>query len=204
MKKDFVYLASASPRRAELLRQIGVKFQVRPSDIPETVRPGEPPADYVLRLARDKAAAVWNGLGGAEPAPVLAADTAVVLDGQVLGKPDTAAAARAMLDALSGRVHSVLTAVAVQFEARSERLLSSSEVTFRTLNEAEKQAYCATDEPYDKAGGYGIQGLAAVFVRHLSGSYSAVMGLPLFETATLLQRFGLPRWLAEAESACEG
>jgi septum formation protein len=204
MKKDFVYLASASPWRAELLRQIGVDFQVRPSDLPEQVRPGEAPADYVLRLARDKAAAVWNGLGAAVPAPVVAADTTVVLDGQVLGKPDSAAAAAAMLDALSGRVHRVLTAVAVHFETRSEGVLSSSEVTFRALSDAEKRAYCATDEPYDKAGGYGIQGLAAVFISHLGGSYSAVMGLPLLETAALLRRFGLPRWLGEAETACEG
>ncbi len=203
MGKNFVYLASASPRRAALLRQIGMEFEVRPSQVPEVQRPDEVPADYVLRLARDKAAAVWNGLtrSHAPAAPVIAADTAVVLDGRVLGKPADRAAAFDMLGALSGRVHTVLTAVAVHFDTVAEGAVSRSEVTFRRLGEDERIAYCASDEPYDKAGGYGIQGLAAVFVQHLSGSYSSVMGLPLFETAMLLRRFGLPAWLEGAEAS---
>ncbi len=204
MGKNFVYLASASPRRAALLRQIGLEFHVCPSQVPEVQRSAEAPADYVLRLARDKAAAAWSGLtrSQAPAAPVVAADTAVVLDGRVLGKPADRAAALDMLGALSGRVHTVLTAVAVHFETAAEGVVSRSEVTFREVGEDERMAYCASDEPYDKAGGYGIQGLAAVFVQHLSGSYSSVMGLPLFETTMLLRRFGLPAWLEGVEAGC--
>jgi septum formation protein len=198
MRKDFVYLASASPRRSELLRQIGVPFEVRPAEIAEDQRPGEGADTYVRRLASEKAAAVWSAIatGGDEPRPVLAADTAVVLDGRVLGKPVDAAAAETMLAELSGRAHRVLTAVTVRTDAAADTLLSESEVRFRATTAAERRAYCASGEPYDKAGGYGIQGRAAVFVEHLRGSYSAVVGLPLFETATLLERHGVAFWLA--------
>jgi septum formation protein len=192
MRKDFVYLASASPRRSELLRQIGVRFEVRPAAIPEDRHSGETPDAYVLRLAAAKADVVWGRLD--EPRPVLAADTAVVLDDRVLGKPGGAAEAAAMLAELSGRTHRVLTAVALRSAGGTDRLLCVSEVRFRATTAEERRAYCATGEPYDKAGGYGIQGRAAVFVEHLSGSYSSVVGLPLFETARLLERCGVPLW----------
>jgi septum formation protein len=193
MKKDFVYLASASPRRSELLRQIGVQFEVRPAAIDEERTAGETPEHYVLRLAAAKAEAVWAAAGN--PTPVLAADTAVVLDGDVLGKPADAAEAAGMLERLSGRTHRVLTAVALRAAAGIETRLSGSEVRFRATTAAERLAYCATGEPFDKAGGYGIQGHAAVFVEELKGSYSGVVGLPLFETAALLAHCGLRFWL---------
>jgi septum formation protein len=195
MGKDFVYLASASPRRSELLRQIGVKFEVRPAALDETQRPGESPADYVLRLAAAKAEAIAKTLPPADPRPVLAADTAVVLDGAVLGKPVKPADAEAMLERLSGRAHRVLTAVALHCRGRVQSRLSETEVRFRATTGAERRAYCATGEPYDKAGGYGIQGRAAVFVESLHGSYTAVVGLPLFETAELLKDCGVASWL---------
>jgi septum formation protein len=195
MKKDFIYLASASPRRGELLRQIGVRFEVRPAAIPEDQAAGEAADAYVLRLAAAKAEAVWSTLTGDESRPVLAADTAVVLDGRVLGKPADRAAAAAMIEQLSGRSHRVLTAVALKCGDRSEALLAESEVRFRATTAAERRAYCATGEPLDKAGGYGIQGRAAVFVEYLRGSYSAVVGLPLCETAALLTRCGVDLWL---------
>jgi septum formation protein len=195
MKKDFVYLASASPRRSELLRQIGVRFEVRPAALAEHHTPGEAPDAYVLRLASAKAAAVWGALAADERAPVLAADTAVVLDGEVLGKPADRLEAAQMLERLSGRSHRVLTAVALRGEGGTESLLSDSEVRFRATTAAERLAYSQTDEPLDKAGGYGIQGRAAVFVEYLRGSYSGVVGLPLFETAALLARCGVGYWL---------
>jgi septum formation protein len=195
MLKDFVYLASASPRRSELLRQIGVPFRVRPAAIPEEIEAGEAPDAYVLRLAAAKAAAVWNALERGEERPVLAADTAVVLDGRVLGKPADAAEAEAMLAALSGRTHRVLTAIALATPNGVDPLCSETEVRFRATTLAERRAYCATDEPFDKAGGYGIQGRAAIFVERLSGSYSGVVGLPLYETAALLAGHGIGFWL---------
>jgi len=194
METDFVYLASASPRRSELLRQIGVPFRVRPAAIPEEQVAGEAPDAYVLRLAAAKAGAVWSALVRGEERPVLAADTAVVLDEQVLGKPADAAQAEAMLAALSGRAHRVLTAIALETSAGADTLLCESEVRFRATTPAERTAYCATGEPFDKAGGYGIQGHAAVFVEHLRGSYSSVVGLPLYETAVLLARRGISFW----------
>lgn len=194
MKKDFVYLASASPRRSELLRQIGVPFEVRPADIPETQAAGEPVDVFVLRLAAQKADAVWRRVPAEERRPVLAADTAVVLDERVLGKPADEAEAEAMLAALSGRTHRVLTAVALRCGDASQTLLSSSEVRFRATTADERAAYCRSGEPLDKAGGYGIQGRAAMFVEHLAGSYSGVVGLPLFETAALLARCGVAIW----------
>jgi septum formation protein len=193
MKKDFVYLASASPRRSELLRQIGVRFTVRAAAIAEEPLAGEGPDSYVVRLAAAKAEAVWAAVAGSQP--VLGADTAVVLDAAVLGKPADAVEAVAMLERLSGCTHRVLTAVAVRHAAGLDSRLSESEVRFRPTTAAERLAYCATGEPFDKAGGYGIQGHAAVFVESLKGSYSGVVGLPLFETAALLARCGVDFWL---------
>ena len=194
MKKDFVYLASASPRRSELLRQIGVPFQVRPAAIAEDPLAGEQPEAYVMRLAAAKAETIWASAVG-DSRPVLAADTAVVLDGDLLGKPATEGEAMAMLERLSGRSHRVLTAVALRYTAGLETRLSDSEVRFRTTTAEERLKYCRTGEPFDKAGGYGIQGHAAVFVEELKGSYTGVVGLPLFETATLLARCGVEFWL---------
>jgi septum formation protein len=196
MKKDFVYLASASPRRSELLRQIGVLFEIRPGHVPEQPIAGEAPEAYVRRLAEAKAEAVWRTLAAHERAPVLAADTAVVLDGAVLGKPADAADAAAMIERLSGRSHRVLTAVALRTAEGVASLLCDSEVRFRATTAEERVAYCTTGEPLDKAGGYGIQGYAAVFVENLRGSYSGVVGLPLCETAALLKRSGIHFWLA--------
>jgi septum formation protein len=193
MGKDFVYLASASPRRSELLRQIGVPFTVRAAAIAEDALAGEAPAAYVARLAAAKAEAVWAAV--ADSRPVLGADTAVVLDGEILGKPETAAEAAAMLERLSGRAHRVLTAVAIRHAGGVESRVSDSEVRFRATTAAERLAYCATGEPFDKAGGYGIQGHAAVFVETVTGSYSGVVGLPLYETAALLKRVGVGFWL---------
>ena len=194
MKKDFVYLASASPRRSELLRQIGVRFTVREAAIEERQLPRETAEAYVVRLAAAKAETVWAATAGANP--VLGADTAVVLDGAVLGKPADADEAAAMLEQLSGRTHRVLTAVALRHAGGLDTRLSESEVRFRATTAAERLAYCRTGEPFDKAGGYGIQGHAAVFVEALKGSYSGVVGLPLFETAELLTRCGVGFWLS--------
>jgi septum formation protein len=194
MKKDFVYLASASPRRSELLRQIGVRFAVRAAAIAEEQLRGEAPNAYVERLAAEKAESIWAAV--ADSYPVLGADTAVVLDGELLGKPGDADEAAAMLERLSGRTHRVLTAVALRHAGGVEIRLSDSEVRFRATTAAERLAYCRTGEPFDKAGGYGIQGHAAVFVEELKGSYSGVVGLPLFETAALLTRCGVDFWLA--------
>jgi septum formation protein len=200
MAKDFVYLASASPRRRELLGQIGVTCEVEPADIDEARHPGELPEAYVMRVAAAKAAEVWQRVAGGErQAPVLAADTVVLVDGVPLGKPADVADAERMLERLSGRRHAVLTAVAVRFADTEKSVLARSEVRFRATTAAERSAYCRTGEPLDKAGAYGIQGLGAVFIEALTGSYSAVMGLPLFETAVLLRQFGLPAWLAGGE-----
>ena len=185
-------LASASPRRRALLEQIGVPHSVRPAHIDERRAPGEAPRDYVLRVARAKALAV---AAAGEPLPVLAADTAVVLGEVVYGKPDDRAAGLAMLEALSGRTHQVLTAVALARGATLRTALSVSEVQFRATSAAERAAYWASGEPCDKAGAYAIQGRGAVFVEWLRGSFSGVMGLPLFETAALLDAAGIGSWL---------
>ena len=190
MCDDFVYLASASPRRRALLEQIGVPFAVLVPEVDETQGPDESPERYVRRLAEAKADTVWAATQSA-PRPVLAADTTVVLDRRVLGKPADADEALAMLEALSGRTHQVLTAVALRGAAGVTSVVSVSEVRFRPTTDAERRAYCETGEPFDKAGGYGIQGFGAVFVEHLSGSYSGVMGLPLCETALLLDGAGV-------------
>ena len=187
-------LASASPRRRELLAQLGVQFEVVVADIDETPVAGEAPEVYVVRMALEKARAVKARLGDAE-ALVLGSDTAVVVDGEILGKPRDRADGLAMLARLSGRVHHVYTAVAsVGPAGREASRLSVSSVIWRDVSEAERVAYWATGEPHDKAGGYAIQGKAAVFVSRLEGSFSGVMGLPLFETAALLESGGVELW----------
>ncbi|WP_421682428.1 septum formation inhibitor Maf [Stutzerimonas urumqiensis] len=191
-----LYLASASPRRAELLQQIGVPFDIRIYPIDETLLPGEQPAAYVERLARAKAKAVLETL--TVPACVLGADTAVVLEGRVLGKPADRDDAIAMLEALSGREHQVFTGVAVLDRTSCRVEVVDTRVRFRRLRRDEIEAYWATGEPCDKAGAYGIQGFGAVFVERIEGSYSGVVGLPLCETAGLLEQFGLYGWRPEA------
>lgn len=190
-------LASGSPRRRELLTQIGVPFTTLNADIDETALQNETPAAYVERLARAKADAGLLQLANDPAYPtacVLGADTAVVLDGRILGKPADEAESLAMLAALSNREHEVLTAIAVVDEQHCETRVVSSRVHLRAISAEEARAYWASGEPQDKAGSYGIQGLGAVFVENLSGSYSAVVGLPLCETAEILQRFGIPCW----------
>ncbi|RMN24995.1 Maf-like protein [Pseudomonas coronafaciens pv. zizaniae] len=189
-----LYLASGSPRRRELLTQIGVPFTVLGAQIDETPLDHETPAAYVERLALGKAQAGLALLLADQQACVMGADTAVVMDGRILGKPVDEADALAMLNALSGREHSVLTAVALCDRQRSETRVVSSLVRFRPIQAPEAHAYWASGEPADKAGGYAIQGLAAIFVEALQGSYSGVVGLPLCETAELLGRFGIPCW----------
>jgi septum formation protein len=191
---EFVYLASASPRRRELLRQIGVPHRVIEAAVDESVLPGEEGVDYVARLARAKAEAGVRRRPAGALEPVLAADTAVVLDGRILGKPQGREDGARMLGALAGRTHRVLTAVVLAQGSECRLRLSESEVTFRPIDTAECRAYWDTGEPCDKAGGYAIQGLAAVFVSRLHGSFSGVVGLPLFETAQLLGEAGIPRW----------
>ncbi|UXY15685.1 Maf family nucleotide pyrophosphatase [Chitiniphilus purpureus] len=188
-----LYLASASPRRRELLAQLGVTFERITAPVDETPLLDEDPHGYVLRLARAKAQAGWLAVLAQErdPRPVLAADTTVVLDGGILGKPDDAGHAHAMLKRLSGSTHVVLTALAVAEQDRVETVLSESRVTFAVLTDAQIAAYVASGEPLDKAGAYGIQGRAGLFVTRLDGSYTGVMGLPLYETAALLARYGL-------------
>lgn len=201
MKKDFIYLASASPRRSALLEQIGVAFRVKPASISESQRPGEPSEDYATRLAVEKADSVWDRTAADAPLAVLGADTTVVLDGRTLGKPADADEAFAMLTALSARVHRVVTAVALRYDGGMATAIGSADVALRDTTPAERRAYCATGEPFDKAGGYGIQGKGAVFVESIHGSYSAVVGLPLAETARLLASIGEPRWLRDIGDA---
>ncbi len=188
-----LFLASASPRRRELLAQIGVPFSLLDVSVDETPSPAESPEAYVERIARAKAQAGLARLNDRDGC-VLGADTSVVLDQRILGKPESRADGLAMLAALSGRTHRVMTAVALASRAACEVRVVVSEVTFRTIAEAEAERYWASGEPLDKAGGYAIQGWGAAFVSQLQGSYSAVVGLPLCETAQLLDAFGLPRW----------
>jgi septum formation protein len=194
-----LYLASQSPRRLELLRQVGLSPMVLPlrtsperADVDETPLADEPGMDYVLRLARMKVeAGIMAQQGRRLPLwPILAADTAVTLDGQILGKPADAEQAAAMLRLYAGRSHTVLTAVAAAHLGQVKIALSESRVSFKALSELEINAYVASGEPFDKAGGYGIQGRAALFVEHLAGSYSGVMGLPLCEAGELLRQVG--------------
>jgi len=188
-------LASLSPRRRELLLQIGIPHVVAAPDIEEAVLPGESAADFVVRMACSKARAVH---APGRVLPVLAADTVVVIDERICGKPLNEQQAIAMLTRLSGRSHTVLTAVALAAAGELTHCVSASEVRFRHLTRAECVAYWRTGEPHDKAGGYAVQGRGAVFIEHLSGSYSGVMGLPLFETAQLLAAAGVPCWLDNA------
>jgi septum formation protein len=191
MPYDRIQLASASPRRSQLLRQIGVAHVVRPADVEESRRAGESPRHYVLRLAREKAAAgIAMGVG----MPVLAADTTVAIGEEIFGKPLDEEDGIRMLTALSGRSHDVLTAVALASAGRLETAISETRVTFRALSAAECRDYWASGEPVDKAGAYAIQGFGAVFIARLEGSYSGVMGLPLCETAALLDSAGVRRW----------
>jgi len=195
-----VYLASRSARRRELLKQIGVSFEVlllregsgRAADFDETPIPGETPVDYVQRVAKAKAEVGWMRLAQRRLMrfPVLSADTTVALEGAILGKPVDREQAVSFLKALSGKTHQVHTAVAVQMDTQLEVALSTTDVQFRDLTESEIRLYVSGAEPMDKAGAYGIQGRAAVFIRSLSGSYSGVVGLPLFETSQLLSKFG--------------
>jgi septum formation protein len=184
-----ICLASASPRRRELLLQLGVPHSTRGADIDESAQPAEAPRDYVVRVACAKAGAVR----AREPSlPVLGADTVVVVDGAMFGKPAGRAQGLRMLAALSGRVHEVLTAVALADARGTATAVSASAVTFRKLTALECRDYWDSGEPHDKAGAYAIQGLAAAFIQLLHGSYSGVMGLPLFETAALLSAAGVP------------
>lgn len=192
-------LASASPRRRELLASIGFDesaIEIAPADIDETPRSGETPKAYVTRLARAKAEA--GAVGSC--LPTLGSDTAVTLDGRILGKPQNREHARAMLMALSGRTHEVLTAVAITGPGGMLDVCVSTRVVMREIERFEIDAYWATGEPIDKAGGYAIQGRAAIFVERIEGSHSAVVGLPLFETADLLRRQGVPLWSTVAVS----
>jgi septum formation protein len=186
-----LFLASQSPRRRQLLEQIGMTFETIELNVPEVRAADESAERYVSRVAREKARAGLATLNGAENAVVLGADTEVVLDDDVFGKPADAENAMEMLRRLSDRNHRVLSAVWCVSVHREEFELSVSEVTFDRLSESGIAAYVATGEPMDRAGAYAIQGRAARFIRHLSGSYSGVMGLPLFETAQLLRRFGI-------------
>ena len=196
-----IYLASKSPRRRELLNQLGVDYDVlllrdsanRPVDVSEEVLNDEKPIDYVTRVTREKAQAGWRIVGQRQLplCPVLAADTTVVLNGIIYGKPVDKIQAIAMIEQLSGQTHQVLTSVAIHFNEQCWQITQQSEVTFCALNSAQIDHYCNNLEPYDKAGGYGIQGKAAQFISHISGSYSGIMGLPLYETAQLLTQAGI-------------
>jgi septum formation protein len=194
-----IYLASKSPRRRELLRQVGIDFEVlllrdtppRGPDVTEIVMPGELPEAYVARVTQEKAHAAWDAVVARHlfPHPVLAADTTVVIHQEILGKPANRDEAIAMLSKLAGNTHQVLTSIAIKYQHQLLQCTQISEVTFAALNDAQIAAYCDSAEPYDKAGGYGIQGMAARFITHISGSYSGIMGLPLYETTALLDRF---------------
>src|SRR5687767_114687 len=197
-----IYLASRSPRRRDLLKQIGVPFELlllredlrRGADVDETPLSEESAGVYVLRIARLKAEMAVRQIAyrNLPQKPVLAADTTVVFDGEIIGKPDDAEHAARMLRALSGREHQVLTAVAVALREQIETQISVSSVWFRELSDAEVRRYCASGEPLDKAGAYAIQGRAGAFVTRITGSYSGIMGLPLAETVELLQKFNVP------------
>ncbi|MEY3338863.1 MAG: hypothetical protein RL245_1855 [Pseudomonadota bacterium] len=195
-----ICLASASPRRGELLRQIGVSYVVQPANLDEAERSGESPAEYVERLARAKAEWVWQARQQSrlEPLPVLGSDTTVTVNGLVLGKPRDEAALLNTFAQLSGREHEVLSAVALVTASGIHARLSRTRVRFRVVTSDEVRTYWATGEPRDKAGGYAIQGYGAVFIESIAGSYSGVMGLPLAETAELLVAAGVQLWQPEA------
>ena len=202
MSAPLLYLASKSPRRQALLRQLGIEFETlllreavgRDRDVVEEARDAEPASHYVERIARTKAQVGWQRMQNRKLAerPVLGADTEVLLDGEVFGKPRDADDAIRMMKRLSGRTHQVMTAVAIRFRDVTEVDLSISKVTLRRLAAAEVERYVATGEPLDKAGGYAVQGRAAGFIARIEGSYTGIVGLPLCETATLLARIGCP------------
>lgn len=187
-----LYLASRSPRRSQLLSQLDRPFRTLDLAVPEQRGADEPAADYVQRVAAEKARAGLARVAADPAAVVLGSDTEVVLDGRVFGKPADADDACAMLRALSGRTHQVMTAVALVAAGREQGVLVVSEVTFAVIDPARIAAYVASGEPMDKAGAYAIQGGAERYIRHLAGSYSGVMGLPLQQTEQLLQAFGVP------------
>lgn len=201
IRDNKIYLASKSPRRRELLRQAGIEFDLlllrdaapRGPDVSEIVLPGELAEAYVSRVTKEKADMAWNVMQMRKlpPRPVLAADTTVVFDHHILGKPANQAEAMQMLKLLAGQTHQVLTSIAVHHAHGSAALTQRSEVSFAHIDQHQMQAYCASTEPYDKAGGYGIQGAAARFISHISGSYSGIMGLPIFETCQLLRQAGI-------------
>ncbi len=186
-----IYLASASPRRKELLAQIGIKFECLTIDVPEEKKPHEAPQAYADRLALSKAQAGWESSERIENCPVLGADTIVVMDNIILEKPIDKDDGVRMLQLLSGNTHEVITSVAVMHGNHIKTACSISRVKFRKISAHEAAAYWETKEPTDKAGGYGIQGKAAAFVEHIAGSHSGIMGLPLFETANMLKEFGI-------------
>lgn len=186
-----LHLASKSPRRRELLGRLGLEFGVLDLDVPERRAPGEAPAEYVRRVAREKAGAGLLKVAGVPGVAVLGADTEVILGDEVFGKPRDAEDAAGMLRRLSGRTHEVVSAVSAVSAEREAQAVSVSQVTFGRLSEAQIAAYVATGEPMGKAGAYAIQGGGEMFVRKLSGSYSGVMGLPLYETVALLRQFGI-------------
>ncbi|WP_263078229.1 Maf family nucleotide pyrophosphatase [Endozoicomonas sp. Mp262] len=191
-----IYLASQSPRRQTLLNQIGVEFHPICCEIDERPRPGEQSGDYVLRMAVEKAERGWKKIEQEQLPhhPVLAADTSIRLDNSILGKPESPEHALNMLTRLSGRKHQVLTSVAVILADRLETSVSITQVHMAALSDQQMQDYVATGEPMDKAGSYAIQGLGAVLVESIVGSYSGVMGLPLHNTSELLRGFGIPVW----------
>lgn len=186
-----IILASASPRRAELLQQIGVRAMVQAVDIDESQKPGEPVLAYVQRLAMEKALCGFKVVENRRKLPLLGADTIVEVNGIILGKPESRSHAKKMLQQLSGQKHTVHTSVAIVSEEKKLIETSSSQVTFKKLQEQEIDCYLATGEADDKAGSYAIQGIAAQFIKKISGSFSGVMGLPLYETVQLLQQCGV-------------
>ncbi len=196
MGYDSIVLASASARRSQLLTQIGVRHEVTAADLDEEPMPGERADDYVKRLAREKARAVVAVLGERAGLPVLAADTTISLDGRIIGKPADEADCIGILSALSGRSHEVLTAIALLVGNSPRSAFSATRVTFRAIGADEMRRYWASGEPAGKAGAYAIQGFGAVFLTSLEGSFSGVMGLPLFETSALLDAAGVRRWQA--------
>ena len=191
MAPAFLYLASASPRRRDLLRQIGIEPEIVSTEVDETRLPGEAPLAYVGRLACVKAETAWQALPAGRRGALIAADTAVVLGTEIFGKPADRADGLDMLGRLSGRTHEVMTGVALKTAERLDLRVNISRVTFRPLRRHECEAYWETGEPRDKAGGYAVQGRAALFISELAGSFSGVMGLPLFETAELLRAVGI-------------
>jgi septum formation protein len=185
-----VYLASGSPRRSELLTQMGAKFDILRLEVDETILFNESPSDYVQRVAKAKAQAGWQAREGEAEHPVIGADTSVIVDHDILGKPNSDEHARSMLQRLSARRHQVLTAVAVVYNSQTIYGLSESWVTFSAMTAAEIDWYISTGEGRDKAGGYAVQGLAAMFIEDIQGSYSGIMGLPVRETRELLMEIG--------------